>query len=276
MREVDLLLFLIEFVHREVNDPAEMEIVVGRGFEIELIADANPGGAREFCRGVGLAGREEDSISGLCARCLGDALLDWFGDELGNRTFADKFSTIIFEDDVTQSGRFHFGSRPVVELVEERARLAPRTWGGDRAYDTALSNDGLESFELNAGVGKLGADVSDDNGITQIGFVGTVFQHRLGIRNAHKGQGAAFPAIGELLEDAVQHRFDGGENVFLGDKAHLQVELVELARRAVGARVFIAKAGRDLEITVEARHHDQLLELLRGLRQGVELAGVQT
>ena len=57
-------------------------------------------------------------------------------------------------------------------------------------------------------------------------------------------------------------------------KRHLDVELVELARRAVGAGVLVAEARRDLEVAVEARHHQQLLELLRRLRQRVELAGV--
>ena len=56
------------------------------------------------------------------------------------------------------------------------------------------------------------------------------------------------------------------------DEAHLEVELVELARRAVGARVLVAEAGRDLEVAVEAGDHQQLLELLRRLRQRVELA----
>ena len=66
-----------------------------------------------------------------------------------------------------------------------------------------------------------------------------------------------------------------GENVFLRDEAHLDVELVEFALEAVGARVFVAEAGRDLEIAVEARHHQQLLVHLRRLRQRVELARMQ-
>ena len=56
------------------------------------------------------------------------------------------------------------------------------------------------------------------------------------------------------------------------DKAHLEVELVELARQAVGARVLVAKTRRDLEVAVEARHHQELLVLLRRLRQRIELA----
>src|SRR3546814_18989973 len=58
-------------------------------------------------------------------------------------------------------------------------------------------------------------------------------------------------------------------------EAHLEVELVELARRAVGAAVLVAKAGRDLEVAVEAGDHQKLLEHLRRLRQRVELARVQ-
>ena len=81
-------------------------------------------------------------------------------------------------------------------------------------------------------------------------------------------------AAGEFLEHAAQHRLDRREHVLLGDEAHLDVELVELAGRAVGAGVLVAKARRDLEIAVEARHHDELLELLRRLRQRVELAGM--
>ncbi len=65
------------------------------------------------------------------------------------------------------------------------------------------------------------------------------------------------------------------EYVVLRDEAHLDVELIELAGRAVGARVLVAEARRDLEVAVEARDHRELLELLRRLRQRVELARMQ-
>ena len=82
-------------------------------------------------------------------------------------------------------------------------------------------------------------------------------------------------AAAEFLEHPAQHRLDGGEHVFLGDEAHLDVELVEFAGAAVGARVLVAEAGRDLEIAVEPGHHDELLELLGRLRQRVELARME-
>ena len=81
--------------------------------------------------------------------------------------------------------------------------------------------------------------------------------------------------VGELGEQAVHHRLDGREHVLLGDEAHLDVELVELARAAVGAGILVAKAGCDLEVPVEAGDHVELLVLLRRLRQGVELARMQ-
>ena len=52
---------------------------------------------------------------------------------------------------------------------------------------------------------------------------------------------------GELLEDAGDHRLHGGKDVVLLNKAHLYVELIELARQAVGARILVAEARRDLE-----------------------------
>ena len=84
--------------------------------------------------------------------------------------------------------------------------------------------------------------------------------------------GVTLLAVGELLEHARQHRLDRVEHVVLGDEAHLEIELVEFARAAVGAGVLVAEAGRDLEIAVEAGDHDQLLEHLRRLRKRVELA----
>ena len=72
----------------------------------------------------------------------------------------------------------------------------------------------------------------------------------------------------------AQHRLDRLEDIVLRDEAHLEIELVEFAGAAVGAGVLVAEAGRDLEIAVEARDHDQLLEHLRRLRERVEFAGM--
>ena len=63
------------------------------------------------------------------------------------------------------------------------------------------------------------------------------------------------------------------EDRLLLRKRHLQIDLREL-RLAVRAQILVAEAARYLEIPVEARDHQDLLEQLRRLRQRVELAGM--
>ena len=77
------------------------------------------------------------------------------------------------------------------------------------------------------------------------------------------------------LEQMFCQAFEHVDDVFLFDERHLAVDLCEL-RLTVSAEVFIAEAAHDLEVTVEACHHEELLELLRRLRESVELARVHT
>ena len=71
------------------------------------------------------------------------------------------------------------------------------------------------------------------------------------------------------VDTSVTDALDEGHHVLLRDEAHLDVELGEL-RAAVGARVLVAHAVGDLVVAVEAGDHQQLLELLRRLRQRVD------
>ena len=54
-------------------------------------------------------------------------------------------------------------------------------------------------------------------------------------------------------------------------EAHLHVQLGEF-RLAIGPQVLIAEAARHLVVALDAAHHQQLLEQLRGLGQGKPLA----
>ena len=72
---------------------------------------------------------------------------------------------------------------------------------------------------------------------------------------------------------ALQKALDGAEDHLRACEADLQIDLRELGL-AVGAQVFVAEAAHDLEILVEARDHEDLLEQLRRLRQRVELARI--
>ena len=74
------------------------------------------------------------------------------------------------------------------------------------------------------------------------------------------------------LEHVLGPAFEDLQHVLLLDERHLAVDLRELGL-TVGAQVLVAEAAHDLEIFVVAGHHQQLLERLRRLGQGVELVG---
>ena len=118
------------------------------------------------------------------------------------------------------------------------------------------------------------ADVLHLDRVAQVGLVGAIPLQAVAVGDQRPVTGHR-PTAAEFLENALDHRLHGGKDIRLLDKAHLDIKLVKVGRAAVGARVFVAKTRRDLEIAIEPRHHDQLLELLRGLRQGVELARMQ-
>ena len=118
-------------------------------------------------------------------------------------------------------------------------------------------------------------DVLHDERIAQVRLVGAVFAHRLGVGNPRPRRRRHRLAARELLENSAYHRLHRREHVALLDKTHLDVELVEFARQTIGARVLVAKTRGDLEIAVEARHHQELLVLLGRLRQRVEFARMQ-
>ena len=95
--------------------------------------------------------------------------------------------------------------------------------------------------------------------VAQIRLVGSVFRHRFIIRNARERRrrhhALRSSPVGEFLEHAVQNGFDRREHVVLGDEAHLEIKLIEFAWAAIGARILIAEARRDLEIPVETGDH---------------------
>ena len=108
----------------------------------------------------------------------------------------------------------------------------------------------------------------------QVWFVRAEPQQGVGVGKTREWRLGHFP-VSELAEETKKEFLDHGEDVLLLDKGHLEVELVEFAGGAVGAGVFVTEAGRDLEVAIKAGHHEQLLELLRCLRQRVEAAGVE-
>ena len=108
---------------------------------------------------------------------------------------------------------------------------------------------------------------------TQVGLVCAVRVDRFGI--GQHGPGGRQQAF--LWGDRRQHRgeqvLDQGSDVVPMDEGHFKVELGEFGL-PVAAQVLIAETARDLEVALQAGHHQQLFELLGRLGQGVELSGM--
>src|SRR5262249_2277262 len=155
--------------------------------------------------------------------------------------------------------------------VAEGAAAAARRGDRPDLVLLVLLEDAGEHLETRAA--ELLGDIAHLDRVAQVRLVRAVKADRVRILDARERAGLGDrSALAKLLEHAGEHGLDRLEHVFLRDEAHLEVELVELAGRAVGARVLIAEARRDLEVAVEAGDHQQLLELLRRLRESVELA----
>ena len=104
--------------------------------------------------------------------------------------------------------------------------------------------------------------------IAGIGLVGAIGVHGLPVVHATQRRGHldthAAEGIGKNL-------FEGAHNVVLVHEGHLDIDLGELGL-TVGAQVLVAEALGNLVVALDATDHEQLLQELRGLRQGVEVA----
>ena len=133
---------------------------------------------------------------------------------------------------------------------------------------------GLPLKGTEAAAAQQGGHVLDGEVDPQVRLVGAVFLHGLGKGNPQERCGAGPVVFAVFGKDGGQHVLDHGEHVLLAGKGHLHIQLVKLAGRAVCPGILIPEAGGDLEVAVEAGGHQELFELLGGLGQGVELAGV--
>ena len=106
----------------------------------------------------------------------------------------------------------------------------------------------------------------------QVGLVGAVPAHGLPVGHVRNRSGQVVAdERPDRLQDILGHRDDVG----LLDEAHLDVELGELGL-AVGAVVLVPVAAGDLVVALHPRDHEQLLEQLGALGQGVPGTGRQS
>ncbi len=262
MAEFQFSGFLSDFVHREVDNPAERILLL-----IHVTGDC---GSECFDENTGcLLGKclltcgNSDEITGGKAKLLLYHVCERRY-KLGDTS--DKRSVLIDAEPVRLAAglHFHIRKKPVDHLP---AAL-------EAGYNDCLDNISLKRAKTAAAedFGRiLHRQVNP-----QVRFIGTVFLHRFQIRNPFERCAARSVVFAEFSEYRRQNIFKYRKNIFLRRKRHLHIQLIELSRRTVTSGVFVTEARRDLEITVEACCHKQLLELLRCLRQRVKFSGVLT
>ena len=76
-------------------------------------------------------------------------------------------------------------------------------------------------------------------------------------------------------EDITDQLFCYLDHILLVTEAHLDIDLRKL-RLPVCPEIFITEALRNLEVAVEATHHQKLFEELRRLREGIEFTPMDT
>ena len=106
----------------------------------------------------------------------------------------------------------------------------------------------------------------------EVGLVGAVAQHRVGIRHARERPRRRRPA--ERLERRDDDLLEDVEHLLARRKRELEVELAEL-ELPVCTEILVPPRSRDLVVAVEPADHEELLEELGRLGERVEPPGLQ-
>jgi len=257
---------LFDLEHREVDDPEEFEAVSVDQVHLLVFGDEDAEASHVVPHRVLVARTEEDDVADFDPRALDNGLQVFLFEELRQRAF----EAVLFHLEVSQA------------LCPELAHVILEAFHFALGEDEVCTRDAqrLDAVEFrvfcNGGKDLVVAafenidDVDHLKTVAHVRLVGAVFLHRIFVRHAREGR---LDVVAGGLEHADDQLFGHGDDLFLVAEAHLDVDLGEL-RLAVGAEVLVTETFRDLEIAVEASDHQQLLEELRGLGQGVELAFV--
>ena len=177
--EVDLLGRLVVLEHREVDDPAELEGVLGD--QAQLLADLGARAARRTSRPPRACRRRRTPRRRPRRRSAPCSLASR---SLGRRTWRSGPSPRRLR---ARCSRGPACPRPAPRrsacrrsCAAGRAALGARM----RAHHAARGDDAGEDLEV--GAGEDLADIDDPQRVAQVGLVGAVVQQRLGIGNARE------------------------------------------------------------------------------------------
>ena len=269
MAEIDLAGLVIGLIHREIHDPGKGKAVfVGQP---QLIADLNPRLARHGLKRLWLTAKEKRGIALAKPELQADGLGALRPDILGQRPGGFHAVLAFSPENIAHPRQALFLGKGVHPVAEFTAAATLGRNGPDFVAHM-LQQVGKNRKSRAA---EMLRDILHLDRVAQIRLVGAIPKCGVTVRDLRPVL-IHLAALAELFKNALNHRLNGVKHILLLNERHLHIKLIEIRGRAVGARVFIPKTRGDLEILVKARHHDQLLEELRRLRQRIEFTGMQT
>ena len=266
MAGIPAVLFAIKAEQRKFDDPEKIKLL--RIYHELPLPFQNLGAikanlAEDFASVQPLVGGEENQIAFLNRE---------LGGERGFLGFAEKF----------HDGRFPFAAFDLNERETFRTKtlgvfghglnLALRRAGHAfrvECFDHATSRN-LAAKHFERARFEIIRHVHEFHREARVGLINAIAVQRLLERDALEGRRHVDVQGG--FPDALEQAFNERVNIFAVNEAHLDVHLRELGL-AVGTQIFVAIAAGELKIFLHAGDHENLFELLRRLRQGVERPG---
>ena len=245
----------------EVGDPSQAELVAGVPFL--LPRHFPPHRAEGRAHGVFGTRREEQQVAGAASGRFEPRTQALLADRLQQRRADASLRERGPEETPGAGGAGDFG-QAVQHLPGIPAAAARRQPAHGSAFPEHPVEQGM------AGAGGFPRQVPDLGAVAQVGAVHAEAVHRLLVGEPREGRGHRDPDCAERAGEQALGDLD--DLVGVGE-GHLDIHLGEL-RLAVGAEVLVAEAADDLVVAVGAADHQELLEELRGLGQGVEAAPV--
>ena len=257
---VQALAVLVPVEQGEVHDPQE---VVALARHLKLVGHVAAHAAQDLVSVQAALHGEHHKVAGLHVHLgtkRGHLLIrEELDDGAGHRA-------VLAEGDVGQAPGAKLGGN-VGQAVNARTGPLAGALGVDGLDVLAIGGRG-GGKELELGCRENRRHVVKLHAIAGVGLVGAIGVHGIPVLDATERQ---LKLDAHLAKGLGQHVLERAHHVVLGDEAHLDVHLGELGLTVL-AQVLVAEALGHLVVALDAAHHEELLQELRGLRQRIEVA----
>ena len=261
------LVFVVVVEHREIDHPQRLPSLAVD--EALLMPDFDAQRTKRVVDHLRLVGTEEYEVARLRRRPLNNGFQRRFIEVLDDRRLQAAFVNLrnVVNFDVSQaSGAVNrYESRVSINFTTGQRRTTRNAQGGD----TTVGAIGDVGKDLERNVLDRIGDFNQFHRNAQIRLVRAEAPHGIGVRDAREGVRQI--DVDRFLEHVTDQVFHDLRDLGFVQERSFDIDLGKF-RLTVSAQVFVTKTLGQLIVTVEASHHQQLLEQLRRLRQGKELA----